>query len=356
MSELKIDKLKNALKGVADYAIVNVGPNFFYLTGVWPLASMERPFFLVVPAHENPFIIAPELYTPDVEKIEVEKIIYKDGEDPFSILSKRLKKGTVLIDDSMSASHALRIQMNLDGYSFDLLSSVMSRLRAIKDDDEVELIKKATSIVDRAYKKVINEIYSGVTESELAQILNEYMMYYGADGIAFETIVASGPNSAEPHHLSGSRKIKKGDAIILDYGARYKGYVSDITRTVFFGSVDTEFLEVYETVKKAQEAAINYAKPGVEAREVDRAARAVIEAKGYGPNFTHRTGHGIGVEVHEQPFLDSHNTLKLENRMVFTVEPGIYLHGKFGVRIEDDVLLENRAIRLTKSSRSLLTI
>ncbi|MDP8024063.1 MAG: M24 family metallopeptidase [Nitrososphaeria archaeon] len=356
MSEPKIKKLQNALKGVADYAVVNVGPNFFYLTGVWPLASLERPFFLIVPSEDKPFIIAPELYAPDVNKIEVEKIFYKDGEDPFSLLAKRLKKGTVLIDDLMSASHALRIQMNLDGYSFDLLSAVISKLRAIKDENEVELIKKAASIVDRTFKKILQEIYSGITENELAQVLNEYMMYYGADGFAFETIVASGPNSAEPHHLTGNRKIRKGDAIIMDYGARYRGYVSDITRTVYFGSVDTEFLEVYESVKKAQEAAINFAKPGVEARDVDRAARSVIEAKGYGPNFTHRTGHGIGVEVHEQPFLDSHNTLKIENNMVFTVEPGIYLEGKFGVRIEDDVIMKNRSERLTKSSRSLITI
>ena len=356
MSELRIKKLQDALKGVADYAIVNVGPNFFYLTGVWPLASMERPFFLVVPSDDRPFIIAPELYAPDANRIEVEKIFYKDGEDPFSMLAKRLRKGTVLIDDLMSASHALRIQMNLDGYSFDLLSSVISKLRAVKDEDEIEMIKKATGIVDRAFKRVVQEIYSGITENELAQVLNEYMMYYGADGLAFETIVASGPNSAEPHHLTGNRKIRKGDVIIMDYGARYRGYVSDITRTVYFGSVDEKFLEVYETVQKAQQAAINLAKPGVEAREVDRAARSVIEAKGYGPNFTHRTGHGIGVEVHEQPFLDSHNTLKLENNMVFTVEPGIYLEGKFGIRIEDDILLKNRSERLTKSSRSLITI
>ncbi|MFP3133010.1 MAG: aminopeptidase P family protein [Nitrososphaeria archaeon] len=356
MSELKIKKLQNALKGVADYAIVNAGPNFFYLTGVWPLASMERPFFLIVPADDEPFILAPELYVPDIKNIEVEKILYKDGEDPFLILAKRLKKGTVLLDDLMSASHALRIQINLEGYSFDLLSSLMSKLRAVKSEEEVELIKKATSIVDKAFKKIVQEIYSGVTEIELAQVLNEYMMYYGADGLAFETIVASGPNSAEPHHLTGKRKIRKGDAIIIDYGARYKGYVSDITRTVYYGSVETKFLEVYETVKKAQEAAIKFAKPGVEAREIDKAARSVIEARGYGPNFTHRTGHGIGLEVHEQPFLDSHNTLKIENNMVFTVEPGIYLEGKFGVRIEDDVILKNRAKRLTRSSRALITI
>jgi len=356
MSELKINKLQNALKGVADYAIVNAGPNFFYLTGVWPLASMERPFFLIVPAFEEPFIVAPELYALDIKNIEVEKILYKDGEDPFSILAKRLKKGIVLLDDLMSASHALRIQMNLDGYSFDLLSSLISKLRAVKSEEEVELIKKATNIVDRSFKKIVHEIYSGITENELAQILNEYMMYYGADGLAFETIVASGPNSAEPHHLTGKRKIRKGDVIIMDYGARYRGYVSDITRTVYFGSVDTKFLEVYETVKRAQEAAINFVKPGVEARAIDRAARSVIEAKGYGPNFTHRTGHGIGVEVHEQPFLDSNNTLKIENGMVFTVEPGIYIEGKFGVRIEDDVILKNKAERLTRSTRSLITV
>ncbi|MGC9209111.1 MAG: M24 family metallopeptidase [Nitrososphaeria archaeon] len=356
MLENRVKRLQELMSGRADYAIITVGPNFFYLTGKWPLSSMERPFFLVVPRSGEPFVLAPALYESEIKELKAEKIIYKDGDDPYALLRSRMKRGTILIDDGMPASHALRIQMSFENSVFDLLSPLMLSIRAVKDREELESIRKACAIVDRTFERAIDEIYSGVTEAELAQIINDYMIYYGASGPSFETIVASGPNSAEPHHSSGPRRIRKGDAVVMDFGARYRGYVSDITRTVLFGSATSEFLEVYDTVRRAQSSAIKGTRRGMEAREVDSIARGFIASRGMEGLFKHRTGHGIGIEVHEEPFLDPSNRMRLENGMTFTIEPGVYVEGKFGVRIEDDVVLLERPRRLTRSTRSLITI
>ena len=356
MELLRIKKLQDAMKGKANYAIVSVGPNFYYLTGYLPLESPDRAFFLVVPDEGEPFVLAPELYSFELEKLELEKVFYKDGEDPYQKLSSLIKGGVILLDDGMSFRQVLRVQTSVEAKAYGLLSTVINELRVEKDDSELELITKAAKIADRSFEKVASEVYPGLREDELAEIINEYLAYYGAEGLAFKTIVASGPNSAEPHHTVSDRKIKKGDVVILDFGARYKGYVSDITRTLLVGNADLKFIEIYETVKKAQAAAAKTVKPGVSASEVDSAAREVISSKGYGENFIHRTGHGIGLEVHEEPFLDPSNKLKLKDGMTFTIEPGIYIKGKYGVRIEDDYVLKEKAVRLTSSTRNLLTI
>jgi Xaa-Pro aminopeptidase len=176
----------------------------------------------------------------------------------------------------------------------------------------------------------------------------------GAEGVAFETLVASGPNSALPHHRAGGRKIDRGDVVILDYGCRVGGYCSDITRTVVCGKATEEVKKVYEVVRRAQERGVKAVKKGAEAKEIDRAARSEIDGAGYGEYFIHRTGHGIGIDVHEEPYIVEGNALLLEEGMAFSVEPGIYIPGRFGVRIEDIVVVGmDGAERMNNAGHSL---
>ncbi len=243
-------------------------------------------------------------------------------------------------------------------YSLYSLSPVISELREIKDEDEIKVLKKAAKIADKMFYKLMDEELEGKSEKELANMI-EYMMKneFDADGVSFDPIVASGPNGANPHHTPSTRKIRKGDVVIFDYGAKYLGYCSDITRTVVVGSPSEEVKKVYEIVKESQETAFQQVKEGITAGDIDSAARNVIAKYGYDKYFIHRTGHGLGIDVHEEPYISPGNTKLLKEGMVFTIEPGIYLHGKFGIRIEDDVVVLNKkGVRLTEAERELIIV
>jgi D-alanyl-D-alanine dipeptidase len=232
----------------------------------------------------------------------------------------------------------------------------MGELRARKDAGEVQLLRKAARGADESFRRIVAEGLKGRSESHVARSLGEHLEDCSHESVAF-TIVGSGPNGASPHHLSGDRRVRAGDAVVLDFGGRVGGYCSDITRTVSVGEPRAEVAEVHEVVHLAQDAAFRVAAPGVPAEEVDRAARRVIEDAGYGDAFIHRTGHGIGLEEHEDPYLVEGNARPLEAGNCFSIEPGIYIEGRFGVRIEDIVTLtEDRAVRLNHAPRQLAVV
>ena len=219
-------------------------------------------------------------------------------------------------------------------------------LRAFKDADELALLQRSIDIADKAFTTVAETIRAGDTEEEIAWRIEVAVREQGAESLSFPTIVGSGPNAALPHHRAGERKIQEGESIVIDMGARYRGYCSDLTRTVVVGEPDDQFKKVYDTVLAAQLMAIESVEAGMTGAEVDNLARAVIVEAGYGELFGHSLGHGVGLEVHEAPWVASRVEDKLRDGMTFTIEPGIYISGWGGVRIEDIVVLENGRARV----------
>ena len=230
-------------------------------------------------------------------------------------------------------------------------------LRMVKDDEEIEAMVAAQRIAERALTDILEEIRPGVTEKEIAARLQYLMLHYGASDMSFDPIVVSGPNGSLPHGVPSERTIQRGEFVTMDFGCVYQGYCSDMTRTVAVGFATEEMQAVYNTVLSAQKAGIAAAKSGVTGREVDGAARAVIDAAGYGDYFGHSFGHGVGVEIHEAPNASPLNDKPLPAGAVISAEPGIYLPGKLGVRIEDVILLtEDGCLDITKAPKELLIL
>ena len=223
---------------------------------------------------------------------------------------------------------------------------LVEELRAVKDADEMAILTKSIEIADEAFAQVAPTIRPGHTEVEVAWMLEKAMRELGAESVSFETIVAAGPNAALPHHRAADVPIREGDCLIIDMGAKYEGYCSDLSRTLCIGQPDDTFRKVYDTVLGAQLTAIATVEKGMTAGDADGLARAVIEEAGYGDNFGHSLGHGVGLAVHEMPGVGPTSTMVLEDNMAFTIEPGIYLTGWGGVRIEDIVFLENGRARV----------
>lgn len=237
------------------------------------------------------------------------------------------------------------------------LDRIISRQRSIKTAAEYETMCRAAAIADRAFSSLLEVLHTGMTEREAADRLIGLLRKFGGDGESFETIAVSGPNSSRPHGVPGDRVIRDGDFLTLDFGTVVDGYVSDMTRTVAFGSVTEEMRRVYDTVLAAQEAAFSVIRPGVSCREVDLAARNVIDDAGYSGCFGHALGHSLGLEIHEGPNFSPAETAKTEAGMLLSVEPGIYLEGKFGVRIEDTVwITPDGFLNLAHSPKNLILI
>lgn len=239
----------------------------------------------------------------------------------------------------------------------DVLSNSINKLRMIKDEEEMEYIRKAQEIAESAFDDILGFIKEGVTEREIALELDRLMLEKGAEGISFDTIALAGENTSMPHGVPSDKKVKKGEFVLMDFGAVYNGYHSDMTRTVCVGTPDEEMEKIYNIVLTAQEKAIAAAKAGISGKELDGIARRHICDAGYGEYFGHSLGHGVGLEIHEQPNAAPSYEKNLEKGTVVTVEPGIYIAGKFGVRIEDFVILtENGCINLTKSAKNIISL
>jgi Xaa-Pro aminopeptidase len=263
-----------------------------------------------------------------------------------------VRAGRYAISDGMWATHLLALEHATADCLFVAAGRALPLLRAVKDDDEIATLRVAAQGADATFGEIVKVPFGGRRELDVAADLERMLREHGHERVEF-TIVASGPNGASPHHSAGERVIAEGDAVVLDFGGVVNGYCSDITRTVFVGTTPNEEQQrVYGVVAAAQQAAFEAVRPGVAAHEVDRAARSVIADAGYGERFIHRTGHGIGLEVHEPPYIVEGNETPLEAGMTFSDEPGIYLPGSFGVRIEDQVVVtKDGAERLNRASR-----
>jgi Xaa-Pro aminopeptidase len=276
------------------------------------------------------------------------KIIERSGSmaEAVAQLVKKLKSvRTVTIEKSTSLANFEALKKHVKA-RFRTAAGVIETVRSVKDNSEIAAIKTAVSISAQALKKTRQYMKPGITESELAGMLDFQIRKLGATN-SFPTIVAFGPNASRPHHQPGARKLKKKDAVLIDFGARYKGYCSDITRCFALGGSNPFFKKVYETVEQAQAAAIKMIKAGVKIKQVDAAAREVIAKSGL-PVYGHGSGHGFGLEIHEDPFLKPDGKGTLKAGQIVTIEPGVYIPGKIGVRIEDDCLV-------TKTGCEILT-
>lgn len=346
----------------SDFDLMALFPssNMLYLSAFYDEPG-ERMLLLLVPRDGNPVFLAPELYEEQIKQESSFPDIraWKDSDNPTELLRRTVvdlapEDGKVLVDDRMWARFFLMLRDALPKTSFSLASRVMVSLRIQKASDEIHCLQEAGSIADEAFEEIIRLRLTGMTELDLATALEEAMRKRGAEKIAFETLVASGPNSALPHHRAGRRRIEPGDVVVLDYGCRIQGYRSDITRTIVCEEASKEILAIYGIVERAQEKAVQAIRPGVKTQEIDRVAREEIANAGYAERFIHRTGHGIGLDVHEEPYIAEGNNLELQEGMAFSVEPGIYLPGRFGIRIEDIVVVtETGAQRMNRCTRAL---
>ncbi|MFQ3295795.1 MAG: Xaa-Pro aminopeptidase [Natrialbaceae archaeon] len=346
----------------ADAAVLFPSPNLYYVSGFHETPS-ERLFVCIVPAAGEPTMIAPSMYAEQLQTgTWIEDVrTWDDDEDPLLLLKRvatdlNLNGGRLLVDETMWATFTFDLRETLEDATFALASEVFEDLRITKDETELDVLRRAGALADEVSESIraMGADAVGVTEAELARKIERRLADGGSKELAFEVIVGSGPNGAMPHHTHGDREIRPGEPVVLDFGGYLDRYPGDQTRTVVFdGEPPDEFDTVHKTVLEAMNTGIDAVEPGVEAGTIDRTARAVIEEAGYGDAFIHRTGHGVGLEVHEAPYIVGGNDRELEPGMVFSVEPGIYLEDEFGVRIEDLVVVtEDGAERLNDSPRT----
>ncbi|MBP2472042.1 D-alanyl-D-alanine dipeptidase [Crossiella equi] len=344
-----------------DGVLVAPGPDLVWLTGYEPTAVTERLTLLVLAPSAPPRLLVPTLERPDAEaavpSTVVEVLTWDDGTDPYQEASALLPPGgRYALSDSTWSRHLIGLQRAEPGNTYHGLSESLPMLRAVKDPSELARLAAAGAAADAAYAEIVHLRFSGRREDHIAADLADLLRETGHERVEF-TIVGSGPNGADPHHGAGSRVIEAGDAVVLDFGGLLHGYGSDTTRTVCVGAPGAELQRVHQVVRAAQQAAFEAVHPGVACEEIDRVARQLITDAGYGPWFIHRTGHGIGVSTHEPPYLVAGERQPLEPGMCFSIEPGVYLPGRFGVRIEDIVTVtEDGARRLNNTDHALQVV
>lgn len=360
----KIDKLTKIMKkNDVDILIIGADTDLEYFARInsW---QGERFKGLVVLKDGQHFYISPELYYEETREIlgENEDIFqWGDGEGFLKALREAdekysLKNKVIAVNQAVTAVEMIKMKKELDS-EFVSGQDLVSKIRMVKDKKEREYLKRAGKIADKAASDIIEFIEPGIREKDIKGKIKELLLQHGGESLSFETIVASGPNSSKPHYNSDQRIIQEQDVIVLDFGCKYKGYCSDMSRTVFVGEPTKEMKEVYEIVLKANRKAEKVANAGSTAGEVDLAARNIIEEAGYGENFINRTGHGIGRAVHEGPFIKEGSSLKLKDGMAFSVEPGIYIPGKFGMRVEDIILIEDgKGQKLNNYNKEMIVI
>lgn len=335
-----------------DALIVSVGSDLPYLTG-YRAMPLERITALVLPAAGDPALFVPELEASRVDT-SVEVRPWGETSNPFDRIAAALpSRGVIAVGDQMWASFLIAFQSRLPGARFVDAEPLMARLRVIKDDEEIAALRDAAHGVDDVADHLLSVRFSGHTEREMARIVSDLVLASGHESVSF-AIVASGENGASPHHEASDRVIQSGDAVVIDFGGRVRGYGSDTTRMYCVGEPPGGFGDAYAVLAVAQEAAVNAVRPGVTAESIDTAARSIIAAAGYGEFFIHRTGHGIGLDAHEHPYIIEGNLEQIRSGMAFSIEPGIYVPERWGMRIEDIVVATADGVeRLNQSSRKL---
>ena len=352
----RLDRLFEGFEG-ADCVLITSDINRRYFTGMKSsagvvLAFTEKAYLLI----DFRYIEKARATVTAAEVIEMKKLYPQIME----LLKKHGAKSVAIESETMTVKELNAYEHFFSEIHFvhnDSLSNAIATLRASKDSGEIECIRKAQEIAEKAFSDLLGFIKAGVTEREIALELNRLMFAYGAEDLSFDTIALSGANTSMPHGVPSDKKVESGEFVLLDFGAVYNGYHSDMTRTVCVGEPTDEMRQVYDIVLRAQTAGIEAAKAGILGCDLDKVSRDIIEQAGYGSCFGHSLGHGVGMEIHEKPNASPNYKLPLNAGAVVTVEPGIYIAGKFGVRIEDFVILtENGCENLTKSAKNLISL
>lgn len=359
------DRMARAVRQAAEAGLAGLlvapGPDLTWLTGYTPTAETERLTLLVLAPERDPVLVVPTLEAPDAERAPGAPALtlrdWTDGKDPYAATADLLDPaGRYGISDNTWALHLLGLQRALPGTSYASLTEALPMLRAVKDPAELALLAAAGAAADAAFEEIRTVTFAGRRESDVAADLAALLLRYWHSRVDF-TIVAAGPNGADPHHEAGDRVIAHGDMVVLDFGGLKDGYGSDTSRTVHVGEPTDEERRVHDLVRAAQEAGFHAVRPGAACQDVDRAARAVIADAGHGEHFIHRTGHGIGVTTHEPPYMVEGEEQPLVPGMCFSVEPGVYLPGRFGVRIEDIVAVTgDGGRRLNNTTRDMVIV
>lgn len=361
------ERLASAMKRLGLNALaLNPGPSLQYLSGL-NFHLMERPVMMIFTVGDAPVIVLPELESAKVEAAPFPLRAFTYGEDPEkwaeafrqAAMAAEIDGATVGVEPRRLRFLELRL-LEAASPEARIISGeeALAELRMLKDQAELAAMRRAVDIAQRALNATLPFIKPGISEKDLASELTLQLYRNGSDSeMPFTPIVSAGPNSANPHASPTNRLIVPGDLLVIDWGASFEGYFSDLTRTFAIGEVEPHLREIARVVKEANLAGQEAVRPGATAGEVDRAAREVIEKAGYGQYFIHRTGHGLGLEAHEEPYIRAGNELILKPGMTFTIEPGIYLPGENGVRIEDNVAVtETGCETLSDLPRDLIAI
>ncbi|WP_305367719.1 Xaa-Pro peptidase family protein [Bacillus sp. V3B] len=347
-----------------DISFLTSTENIFYLSGFYS-DPHERLLCLVLFQDTEPFLVCPSMEVEDAKKAgwNFDIIGYNDIDNPWELIQKSIQKRISKVTkiaiekEHMNVERFEAISSLFTDVSFISAEENLRKLRMIKDETEISKIREACVLADYAIEVGCSEIKEGKTELEILAAIEYELKKKGVTQMSFSTMVLTGTNGASPHGTPGLSKVRKGDFVLFDLGVVVDGYCSDITRTVAFREINEKQKEIYDTVLKSQLAAIEASKPGVACADVDLIARKIINDAGYGEFFPHRLGHGLGIGVHEYPSLTETNSLLLEQGMVYTIEPGIYVPNVAGVRIEDDLLLTDNGVEiLTKFPKELQII
>lgn len=340
-----------------DALLLSLGSDLPYLTG-YRAPETERLTMLVLRAEGAATLVLPELEAPRAEgDPSFDVVAWSESEDPIGLVASLVGSAeTIAIGDQTWARFVLDLQRALPTCRFRAAEELVSPLRMVKTESELSRLRTAGAAADRVIAMLADTTFSGRTERDLAHVIEAATVAEGHDVSGF-AIVGSGPNGASPHHAPTDRVIEGGDVVVVDFGGTYGGYWSDTTRTFSVGEPDRGVVAAYLVLRAAHDAALETIRPGVPAQDVDRAARRVIEAAGFGDRFIHRTGHGIGLDTHEEPYIIEGNSTLLGEGMAFSVEPGIYIPGEWGMRIEDIVSVTADACeRLNRSPRRLAVV
>lgn len=353
---LRYNKLKNL--GLCDAYIITSDINRYYISG------FKSSYGYALQCGKQNYYVTDFRYSEEAadhfkgENVTLIAGSSKENEIKIAEIFNDNKIKTIGYEDNRISCYALTNLQNLiTNKQFVPCGKEIEKLRFVKDDYEISQIEAAQKITDKAFNKILNYIKAGVSERDIKTELEYQLFTNGADDLAFDTIVASGSNSSKPHSGVSLRKVNSGEFIVIDFGAKYNGYCSDMTRTVAVGKPNSEMVNIYNAVLKAQNLAINALKAKLSCKEIFMVAKEYLQANGYGNNFLHGLGHGLGLEIHEGPSINSESTEVFEKNSVVTIEPGVYLEKAFGVRIEDLVIVKDTGIKnITLSNKELIIL
>ena len=343
-----------------DFLFVTPSSDLIYLLGYAAHAS-ERLTLLGIPSDGEPFIVAPQLEAMRLasrrELLDIH--VWTETESPIALVGRLVEGGqaaTIAVNDQTWSGFLLGLQDEIDADRWQSATGILRELRMVKDEHEIALLRHASEATDEAWQEFVETTsFAGRTEIDVGKDLSRLLTERGLETSFL--ISASGPNSASPHYITGERVIQEGEPVLFDFGGRWEHYTSDVTRMVHVGEPSDEYREVYEIVLRANRAVLDGVRPGMPCEDVDKLARDVITAAGHGEHFIHRVGHGLGLDTHEEPYMVGGNTTPLKPGVTFSDEPGIYLEGKFGVRIEDLlVVTEDGAESLNHAPRDIVIV